>query len=506
MIIVLDFGSQYTQLIARKIRELGVYCEIAPYNIKVSKIKEKKPSGIILSGGPQSVLSPNSPKCEMEIFNLGIPIFGICYGMQLITKIFGGILKSKEHREYGLKYIKVEKKTIILNEIPEINKVWMSHGDHIEKVPPNFEITATSGNIVAMMENPEKKIYATQFHPEVHHTENGIKILENFVFKIAKSKKDWNYSSFVKKKIDEISQKIKDKTAICALSGGVDSTVAAVIVHKAIGKNLKCIFVNNGLLRKNEFENVLKKLEQLKLNVKGVDASKKFLEDLRGITDPERKRKIIGKDFIEIFEEESKKLKNVEFLVQGTLYPDVIESVSVVGPSATIKSHHNVGGLPEKMNLKLIEPLRELFKDEVRKIGKELNIPDSFLNRQPFPGPGLGIRIVGEITEERIEILQNADDIVIEEIKKYGLYEKIWQSFAVLLPIKTVGVMGDERSYENVIAIRAVESVDGMTADWVKLDYSLLSKISSRIVNEVKGVNRVVYDISTKPPATIEWE
>ncbi len=506
MILILDFGSQYTQLIARKIRELGVYCEIVPFNIEIEKLKKKKLDGIILSGGPQSVLSENSPKCSEKIFNLGIPILGICYGMQLITKIFGGSLKSKEQREYGLKYIKVEKNTSLLEGIPEISKVWMSHGDHIEIPPPEFEITATSGEIPAVMENRGKNVYTTQFHPEVHHTENGIQILKNFLFKIANCKKDWDYTAFLKNKIEDISNKIKNKTAICALSGGVDSTVAAVIVHRAIGKNLKCIFVNNGLLRKNEYEKVLKRLKSLNLNVVGVDASEKFLKDLEGITDPEEKRKIIGRDFIEVFEEEAKKLKDVEFLVQGTLYPDVIESVSVVGPSVTIKSHHNVGGLPEKMNLKLIEPLRDLFKDEVRKIGKELKIPDSFLKRQPFPGPGLGIRIVGEITGERLEILRNADDILIEEIKKAGLYEKIWQSFAVLLPIKTVGVMGDERSYENVIAIRAVESVDGMTADWVKLDYGLLSKISSRIVNEVKGVNRVVYDVSTKPPATIEWE
>ena len=506
MIVVLDFGSQYTQLIARKIRELGVYCEIHPYNISVKKIEEKNPCGIILSGGPQSVLSEGSPICDKSIFEMGLPILGICYGMQLITKIFGGVLKSKEQREYGLKFIKVERNSDFLSGIPEINKVWMSHGDHIEKPPEGFEITATSGEIVAVMENSSKNIFATQFHPEVHHTENGIEILKNFLFKIAKCKRDWDYTSFLKKKIEDISNKIKNEKAICALSGGVDSTVAAVIVHRAIGENLKCIFVNNGLLRKKEFEKVLERLKSLKLNVKGIDASEKFLKDLKGITDPEEKRKIIGRDFIEVFEREAGKMEGVKFLVQGTLYPDVIESVSVVGPSVTIKSHHNVGGLPEKMNLKLIEPLRDLFKDEVRKIGKELGIPDSFLNRQPFPGPGLGIRIIGEITEERLEILRKADDILIDEVKKAGLYEKIWQSFAILLPIKSVGVMGDERSYENVIAIRAVDSVDGMTADWVKLDYELLAKISSRIVNEVKGVNRVVYDISTKPPATIEWE
>ncbi len=507
-ILILDFGSQYTQLIARRIRELHVYCEIHPFNWDIEKIKNFNPKGIILSGGPSSVYDQNAPKIDKSIFNLKIPVLGICYGSQLIVYLYNGKVTSASKREYGFAEIFITQKDLLFENLPEKFSVWMSHGDIIEKIPENFiSIAKTKNSPYAAIKSLNLPFWGVQFHPEVAHTQYGKEILANFVFKICKCKPEWNMGSFLEYEIKKIREIVKNEKVICALSGGVDSSVVAMLIHKAIGNNLYCIFVDNGLLRKNEPEKVVKLFkEKFHLNLISVNAKKLFLEKLEGIIDPEKKRKIIGNTFIEVFEKEAKKLGDIKFLAQGTLYPDVIESVSFKGPSATIKSHHNVGGLPEKMNLKLIEPLRELFKDEVRELGKELGLPDEIIYRQPFPGPGLAVRIIGEVTQERLEILKEADDIIVTEIKKANLYRKIWQSFGVLLPIKTVGVMGDERTYENVLAIRAVHSVDGMTADWVKLPYDLLGKISNRIINEVKGINRVVYDISSKPPATIEWE
>jgi GMP synthase (glutamine-hydrolysing) len=509
-VLVLDFGSQTTQLIARRIRELGVYSEIKPCFISLEEIKSFSPSGIVFSGGPSSVYDKNAPLIDKEIFSLGIPILGICYGAQLITYILGGVVEKSDKREFGPAYIEILKTNKLFKGLKKNKKykVWMSHSDRIEKLPEGFYALAkTENSPFAAIAHETKALYGVQFHPEVIHTEIGKKILHNFLFEICKCKADWNMPSFIEETIKYIRNLVKDEEkVICALSGGIDSTVTAILVHKAIDDRLIPIFVNNGLLRKNEPEEVLDLMRSLGLKVHYVDASSIFLSRLKGIKDPEKKRKIIGETFIEIFEREAQKFENVRYLAQGTLYPDVIESTSFRGPSVTIKTHHNVGALPEKMNLKLIEPLRELFKDEVRKIAELLGLPKHIVWRQPFPGPGLAVRIIGEIDEEKLNILREADAIVTEEMLKSGWYYKVWQSFAVLLPIKTVGVMGDLRTYEYVIAIRCVESQDAMTADWVKLPYEILEKLSNRIINEVKGVNRVVYDISPKPPATIEWE
>jgi GMP synthase (glutamine-hydrolysing) len=504
-VLILDFGSQYTQLIARKIRELNVYCEIHPFNYK--EYKEFGAKAIILSGGPSSVYDDGAPTISKDIFDLNVPILGICYGMQLLTQLLGGSVQGGRKKEYGQHKMEVKIPSVLLEDIYDLT-VLMSHGDCVSNLPEGFETVASSDNTpYCVAQNIEKKIYALQFHPEVAHTPCGIAILKNFLFKIANVKADWNMENLIKMKTDEIKAVVGDSKVILGLSGGVDSSVAAVLIHRAIGKNLKCIFVNNGLLRLNEGEKVQKLFRgAYDIDLTYVDATEDFLQKLKGVEDPEKKRKIIGHEFVAVFDKEAKKIEGAKFLAQGTLYPDVIESVSFKGPSDVIKSHHNVGGLPEKMNLKLLEPFCELFKDEVRILGKKLDMPDEIVYRQPFPGPGLAVRIIGDITQERIDILQHADDIVVEEIKRAGLYNKLWQAFAVLLPIKTVGVMGDNRTYESVCAIRAVESQDAMTANWAKIPYDVLNKISSRIIDEVKGINRVVYDISSKPPATIEWE
>lgn len=509
-ILVLDFGSQTTQLIARRIRELKVYSEIKPCFVSLEEIKDFNPSGIIFSGGPSSVYDEEAPKVDSRVFELNVPILGICYGVQLICHVFGGKVERSERREFGQAYLKILKENSLFKgmEGHKTYRVWMSHSDRIEVLPEAFYVLAETENTpFAAIAHKEKPIYGVQFHPEVVHTEIGKEIIKNFVFEVCKCSPEWDMPSFVERTIEEIRKKVDpDERVICALSGGIDSTVTAVLVHRAIGERLIPIFVNNGLLRKNEPDEVLELMKDLGLKVHYVDASWLFLERLRGVKDPEKKRKIVGETFIEVFENEAKKFENVKYLAQGTLYPDVIESVSFKGPSVTIKTHHNVGGLPEKMHLKLIEPLRELFKDEVREIAEVLGLPKKIIWRQPFPGPGLAIRIIGEVTEEKLNILREADHIVTEEMLNSGWYYKVWQSFAVLLPVKTVGVMGDLRTYEYVIAIRCVESQDAMTADWVKLPYELLERLSNRIINEVKGVNRVVYDISSKPPATIEWE
>jgi GMP synthase (glutamine-hydrolysing) len=507
-ILVLDFGSQYTQLIARRIREGRVYSEIFPYNSSIGKIINFKPKGIILSGGPSSVYDKNAPIPDLRVFDLGVPLLGICYGMQLMAHHLGGKVTKALKREYGKAELLIDRKADIFYDIPGKTIVWMSHGDRIERCPSHFESIAHTGNSpTAAMANREKRFYALQFHPEVVHTPQGKKILGNFVFKICGCRPQWTMKSFIAATTKEIKDSVGEGKVVCGISGGVDSTVTAVLVHRAIGRQLTCIFVDNGVLRAGEAKKVEETLKRhFHMNIDFVDASERFLRKLKGVADPEKKRKVIGNEFIRVFEEEAKKLKGVEFLAQGTLYPDVIESVSFKGPSATIKSHHNVGGLLKRMKLKLIEPLRELFKDEVRVLGKDLDIPEEIINRHPFPGPGLAIRIIGEVTKERCDILRQADMIVLEEIKNARLYTKLWQSFAVLLPVKSVGVMGDERTYENVIAVRAVNSLDGMTADWARIPYEVLSNISNRIINEVRGVNRVVYDISSKPPSTIEWE
>jgi GMP synthase (glutamine-hydrolysing) len=509
-VIILDFGSQYTQLIARRIREQKVYCEIYPYTLSVEAIKGNSTKGIVLSGGPASVYDKGAPQIDAELFRLGIPVLGICYGMQLMTSLLGGTVAPSKEREYGKAELKINEAYQIFAGLDkgQTYRVWMSHGDRVEKLPPGFMVFAWSPNSpIAAMGDLKRGLVGLQFHPEVAHTEIGGAILSNFLFHICRCRGDWDMRSFVESSVTRIEEEVGREQVICALSGGVDSTVAAALVHKAIGERLACIFVDNGLLRKGEAEEVLSILrDSFHWDLHFVDASKEFLSRLKGIEDPEQKRKVIGELFITVFEREAKKLGSVGHLVQGTLYPDVIESVSFKGPSATIKSHHNVGGLPERMHLKLIEPLRELFKDEVRRVGEELGLPDRIVYRQPFPGPGLAVRVIGEVTEERLRVLREADAIIQDEIVKAGLYRDIWQSFAVLLPIRTVGVMGDERTYEHVIALRAVSSLDGMTADWVRLPYELLGLIANRVINEVQGVNRVVYDISSKPPSTIEWE
>ena len=503
-ILILDFGSQYTQLIGRRVREAHVYSEIVPFHTPLEVLRERKPKGIILSGGPGSVYEPDAPVCNPALFDMDIPILGVCYGMQLMARDLGGKVEQAKEREFGHGELQRTGESVLLNGQ---KRVWMSHGDRILEPPPGFVVTATTDTTMAVIENPARKMFGVQFHPEVVHTENGSELLRRFVFDICNCSGNWTLGSFLEEEVERIRKQVGDGRVICAISGGVDSTVAATLIARAIGDRLHGIFVDTGMLRKDEFRKVLSMLQNnLHLNVRGVDASDRFLSLLEGVTDPEKKRKIIGAEFIRVFEEEARSVGSVDFLAQGTLYPDVIESVSVRGPSETIKSHHNVGGLPETMRLKLVEPLRELFKDEVRELGAELGLPEEMVWRQPFPGPGLAIRIMGEITPGGIRILQDADEVLGQEIKDAGLYREIWQSFCVLLPVKSVGVMGDARTYEYAVAIRAVTSIDGMTADWVRLPYDLLGRVANRIVNEVRGVNRVVYDITSKPPATIEWE
>ncbi|MGB7202550.1 MAG: glutamine-hydrolyzing GMP synthase [Pyrinomonadaceae bacterium] len=510
IIIILDFGSQYTQLIARRVREQGVYCEIHPFHLSVDEIVKRRPKGVILSGGPSSVTDEDAPRVTSNFFDkVDVPILGICYGMQLAAHHLGGASEPAARREYGHAKLKVlSGKTALFDELPFELDVWMSHGDHVTRLPDGFTTTATTGDVVTAMENESRGIYCVQFHPEVSHTPLGKEILRNFIFKICGCQGDWTPASFIKEEIEKIRSIVGDTDkVVCGLSGGVDSTVAAVLVHEAIGDRQTCVFVNNGLLRYREFEDTLRAYkDNLQLNVRGVDATAEFYPVLAGVADPEAKRKAIGAKFVDVFDAEAHKIGDVKWLVQGTLYPDVIESVSLRGSSVTIKTHHNVGGLPEKMKLKLIEPLRELFKDEVRLIGRDLNIPDEILQRHPFPGPGLGVRILGDITPEKVELLQKADRIFIEELQSHDLYKDVWQAFAVLLPIQSVGVMGDFRTYEKTVALRAVTSTDGMTADWARLPHDFLARVSSRITSEVRGVNRVVYDISSKPPSTIEWE
>ncbi len=509
-IIVLDFGSQYTQLIARRIRESRVYSEIHPFNITVDELRALAPQGIILSGAPASVYDDDAPLIAHEIFELGVPVLGICYGMQLTSHMLQGTVAAHAKREYGRADLIIDKAEDLFEGFTPGEKipVWMSHGDRVEQLPAGFEVIAHSPNShCAAVRHRDRRIFGVQFHPEVVHTPQGSRILDNFIFTICGCTPSWTMRSFIDYSIEHIRATVGDSRVLCGCSGGVDSTVAAVLIDKAIGQQLTCIFVDHGLLRKNEFTTVTRLLrDTFKINLIPINASERFLTRLAGVDDPEKKRKIIGHEFIAVFEEEAAKLGTIDFLGQGTLYPDVIESISVKGPAATIKSHHNVGGLPERMKMKLLEPFRELFKDEVREIGRELGIPEEAINRQPFPGPGLAVRIVGPVNAEDLELLRESDTIILEEFKKSGWYNRVWQSFAVLLPVKTVGVMGDKRTYEKVIALRAVDSRDAMTADWVDLPRDLLSTISNRIINEVKGINRVVYDISSKPPGTIEWE
>ena len=507
-IVVLDFGSQYTQLIARRLRELSVLTEILPYDIDAWDLRERELAGIILSGGPRSTSHPDAPHCDPQIFALKIPILGICYGMQEMAAVLGGEVQAAPNREFGQATVTRSDDSVLLSAVPKETTVWASHGDLVAAAPPDFTVTAVSANApVAAMENRERGLHALLFHPEVAHTEHGLEILRAFAFGVCGCVGDWTMTSFVDETVANIKQQVQQGRVLCGLSGGVDSTVAALLIHRAIGDRLTCVFVDNGLLRLNEATQVEDRFtNRLKLPLVCVDSGALFLERLDGITDPEQKRKIIGATFIEVFEARARELGDFEFLAQGTLYPDVIESVSVIGPSVPIKSHHNVGGLPENMRFELVEPLRQLFKDEVRQVGLEMGVDEEFIWRQPFPGPGLAVRVLGAITPERLELVRKADAIVVEEIKRHGWYKRVWQAFAVLLPVQSVGVMGDERTYESTVAVRAVHSRDGMTADWVPLPHELLGVISSRIVNEVKGVNRVVYDISSKPPSTIEWE
>jgi GMP synthase (glutamine-hydrolysing) len=513
-IIVLDFGSQYTQLIARRLRELSIYSEVWPPDTPAAKIAQRQPVGIILSGGPKSVSDSGAPQCDRRLFDLDVPMLGICYGMQLMAHALGGAVAPAPQREFGHARVRigcgsggVATRAPLFAGVPDEIEVWASHGDFVSAAPAGFSVLATSANApVAAMAHTRRSLYALLFHPEVAHTERGLEILRNFAYGICGCTGDWTMASFVEEATARIRAQVGTGRVVCALSGGVDSTVAALIIHRAVGQQLTCIFVDNGVLRLNEADQVRKRFERLQLPLVFADASKLFLDRLVGVVDPEKKRKIIGATFIDVFEAEAATLGQVDFLAQGTLYPDVIESVSIVGQASLIKSHHNVGGLPERMRMTLVEPLRELFKDEVRVVGRQLGLEEEFVVRQPFPGPGLAVRILGEVTPERLNLLRRADAIVAEEVRRDGWYARLWQSFAVLLPVQSVGVMGDERTYEYTAAIRAVESRDGMTADWARLPHDLLARISSRIVNEVRGINRVVYDISSKPPSTIEWE
>jgi len=509
MILIIDFGSQFNQLIARRVRENHVFCQIEPPTISIDRIRSLSPEGIILSGGPSSIYEKKSPRIDPEIFNLGVPVLGICYGMQYMVDTLGGTVKQAKRREYGFAEFRVKKPGSLFKNIPSSVQCWMSHGDSIVKLPRGFTIAgATQNTKIAGMADEKRRLFGLQFHPEVEHTPKGKQMLRNFLMDVCGCKRSWSMKSFASETIAQIKDTVQDKRVILGLSGGVDSSVTALLIHKAIGKKLVCIFVDNGLLRKDEGIKLKKTLKRhLDINIRFVSAKDRFLKALAGVTDPEKKRKIIGKVFMDVFEAEAKKIKGAEFLAQGTLYPDVIESRSAFGgPTSVIKSHHNVGGLPKKMKLKLVEPLKFLFKDEVRKLGKTIGLQDELIWRQPFPGPGLGIRIIGEITRKRLTLLREADAILLDEIRESGYYRKLWQSFAVLLPLKSVGIMGDKRTYENIVTLRAVTSTDAMTADWARLPQPLLGKISNRIINEVRGVNRVVYDISSKPPSTIEWE